>query len=94
MSYASQVSGIFGQLDIELPRAAPDGIEVRSPIDGQVVAVVPAATPPELLAAVARAQARFRDWRNVPAPQRGALVRAFSEKVRQHKPTLGRLVTI
>jgi aldehyde dehydrogenase (NAD+) len=94
MSYASQVSGIFGKLDIALPAHAANGLEVRSPIDGNVIAVVPMATEHELLAAVDRAQARFRSLRNVPAPVRGALVRAFGEKVRQHKDTLGRLVTI
>ena len=93
MSYASQVSGIFGKLDVELPEA-PDGIEVRSPIDGNVIASVRATSESALRAAVERAQGRFRSWRNVPAPQRGSLVRAFGEKVRQHKQTLGRLVTI
>ncbi|MCM2252126.1 MAG: aldehyde dehydrogenase family protein [Ramlibacter sp.] len=93
MSYASQVSGIFGKLGIELPDAA-SGIEVRSPIDGNVILAVPASTQAEFSASVERAQACFLKWRNVPAPQRGALVRAFGEKVRQHKPTLGRLVTI
>ncbi|GMV45736.1 MAG: putative aldehyde dehydrogenase [Pseudomonadota bacterium] len=93
MSCASQVSGIFGKLGVELP-AASGGIEVRSPIDGNVIAALPATTDSELRAAVERAQGRFRGWRSVPAPQRGSLVRAFGEKVRQHKPTLGRLVTI
>jgi aldehyde dehydrogenase (NAD+) len=94
MSYASQVSGIFGKLEIELPRAASHGLEVRSPIDGNVIAVVPTTADADFLAAVERAQARFQTWRNVPAPQRGALVRAFGEKARQHKHTLARLVTI
>jgi aldehyde dehydrogenase (NAD+) len=93
MSYASQVSGIFGKLDIELPAAA-QGLEVRTPIDGHGIGSVPITSESELLQALERAQARFREWRNVPAPQRGALVRAFGEKVRQHKQTLGRLVTI
>ncbi|HXD42145.1 MAG TPA: aldehyde dehydrogenase family protein [Ramlibacter sp.] len=93
MSYASQVSGIFGKLGLELPDS-PDGVEARSPIDGNFMLAIPAATEAELGAAVARAHSRFGSWRNVPAPQRGALVRAFGEKVRQHKPTLGRLVTI
>jgi aldehyde dehydrogenase (NAD+) len=93
MSYASQVSGIFGKLDIELP-APPHGLEVRSPIDGHVAAVVPVTTEAELANAVERARLRALQWRNVPAPQRGALVRAFGDKVRQHKATLGRLVTI
>jgi aldehyde dehydrogenase (NAD+) len=93
MSYASQISGIFGKLDIELP-GVPHGLEVRSPIDGHLVAVVPTTGEAEFLGAVQRAQARFRSWRNVPAPQRGALVRAFGDKARQHKETLARLITI
>lgn len=97
MSYASQVSGIFGKLGMELPAQATlaaQGIEVRSPIDGNLVLTLPAATTEDLGLAVARAQKRFLAWRNVPAPQRGALVRAFGENVRRHKGTLGRLVTI
>jgi aldehyde dehydrogenase (NAD+) len=93
MSYASQVSGIFGKLGIELPDS-PSGIEVRSPIDGNFIVAVPVATQDEFSAAIERAQSRARSWRNVPAPQRGALVRAFGEKARQHKHNLARLVTI
>lgn len=93
MSYASQVSEIFGQLGVKVPTAS-GGLEVRSPIDGKLVSTLCVATLDDLDAAVVRAQTRFRAWRNVPAPQRGALVRAFSERVRQHKQTLGRLVTI
>ena len=94
MSYASQVSEIFSELGIALPGPAARGLEVRSPIDGERIGSVPVATKGELKAAVERAQARFLAWRNVPAPQRGALVRAFGEKIRQHKQPLGRLVTI
>ncbi len=94
MSYASQVSGIFGKLGLELPASSPQGIEVRSPIDGHAILSVPAESADDLGRVVARAQARFLEWRNVPAPRRGALVRAFGEKVRHHKETLGRLVTI
>jgi aldehyde dehydrogenase (NAD+) len=93
MSYSSQVSGIFGKLGIELPDAST-GLEVRSPIDGNFILAVSTATEGEFSAAVDRAQTRYRSWRNVPAPQRGALVGAFGEKVRQHKHNLGRLVTI
>jgi aldehyde dehydrogenase (NAD+) len=93
MSYASQVSGIFGKLGVEL-RGAGAGLEVSSPIDGQFVVSVPCANAAALAAAIERAHARYRAWRNVPAPQRGALIRAFGAKVRDHKDTLGRLVTI
>jgi L-aminoadipate-semialdehyde dehydrogenase len=93
MSYASQVSGIFGKLGIELPDS-PTGLDVHSPIDGNFIAAVATTSEGEFTAALERAQARYRSWRNVPAPQRGALVRAFGEKARQHKHNLARLITI
>ena len=93
MSYAAQVSDIFGQLAIGLPQAR-EGLTVRSPIDGNAIAVLAPTAPARFEAAVAAAQARALGWRDVPAPQRGALVRALGEKARQHKETLARLVTI
>ena len=33
-------------------------------------------------------------WREVPAPKRGELIRYFAEELRQHKDTLGALVTL
>lgn len=94
MSYASQVFGIFGKLGIELSSPTAHFLEARSPIDGNVILAVPTAGADELDRAIERAHARFQTWRNEPAPRRGALIRSFSEKVRQHKETLGRLVTI
>ncbi len=94
MSYASQVSEIFGTLGVELPPSCASGIEVRSPIDGRVVHRLPAADAGALQRAVDRAQARFPRWRDVPAPRRGALVRVFADRVRRHKEALGRLVSI
>ena len=35
----------------------------------------------------------FKEWRNVPAPQRGELVRIFGEILREYKQPLGELVT-
>ena len=52
------------------------------------------ATPPAVDAALERAQRQFLAWRDVPAPRRGELVRAFGETVRAHKADLGRLITL
>ena len=41
-----------------------------------------------------KADAAFRDWRLVPAPKRGELVRLLGEELRAHKADLGRLVSI
>jgi aldehyde dehydrogenase (NAD+) len=94
MSHASQVAALFDKLGLALPVSRADSLDVRSPIDGQVVASVPTDDEAALAAAVERAHARQRSWRNVPAPQRGALIRAFGNQVRQHKESLGRLITI
>ena len=36
----------------------------------------------------------YERWRDVPAPQRGDLVRRYAEVLRTHKAALGRLVTL
>ena len=64
-----------------------------SPIDGAELGRVPIATPAEVAAAVERAHRAFLDWRQVPAPRRGELVRLFGEELRAEKQALGRLVT-
>jgi aldehyde dehydrogenase (NAD+) len=66
----------------------------HSPIDGSVIGRVHAASPADAQAAVARAQVAFLRWRNVPAPQRGELVRLLGQVLREHKEALGRLVSL
>jgi aldehyde dehydrogenase (NAD+) len=48
----------------------------------------------ETSAAVARSATAFHEWRSVPPPIRGELVRRFGVELRTHKETLGRLVTV
>ena len=66
----------------------------RSPIDGQVIGSVAAASPADVEAACARAQQAFLAWRLVPAPRRGELVRLIGEELRAAKEPLARLVTL
>ncbi len=65
-----------------------------SPNDGRLLAEVRTATPAESERAVARAHAAFQTWRNVPAPQRGELVRQFGNALRAAKRELAMLVTL
>jgi aldehyde dehydrogenase (NAD+) len=69
-------------------------LQVRSPIDGSTIARLHEHTHAEVTEAVGRVDAAFPVWRDVPAPRRGELVRRFGEQLREHKETLGRLVTI
>ena len=66
----------------------------RSPIDGQMLAQVQVTPVHQVDELLARSQAAFRRWAEVPAPQRGELVRRFGQLLRQHKAALGRLVSL
>ncbi len=63
----------------------------RSPIDGSEIGRVVEGDP---AAACAAAAAAFVEWRNVPAPRRGELVRLLGEELRAAKEPLARLVTL
>jgi aldehyde dehydrogenase (NAD+) len=63
----------------------------RSPIDGSEIGKVRVGDP---ASAVVRAEQAFLEWRTVPAPRRGELVRLLGEELRAAKEPLGRLVTL
>ena len=65
-----------------------------SPIDGQKLGEVPAASLDECTAAGDIAQAAFLVWRNLPAPRRGELVRLWGEELRLRKQELADMVTL
>ena len=69
-------------------------LDVHSPIDGSRIATVREVTEAEYDEVVARAQLAFLDWRKVPAPQRGELVRQLGNRLRDKKNALGALVTL
>jgi aldehyde dehydrogenase (NAD+) len=94
MNYAADVEVIFRTLGLQAPPDGPGGIEVRTPIDGSVLARVVAHNSAQVSVAIGRAQTRYLSWREVPAPKRGELVRAFGDAVRRHKAPLGRLITL
>jgi len=71
-----------------------DPIEVRTPIDGSVLATVRQASADEYDRAVSKAQEAFLKWRTVPAPMRGETVRRLGVALREHKEPLGDLVTL
>ena len=91
------LSRLLALLDLELDPATlarDDGIPVRSPIDGAVLARVAPTTMEAADAAIARAAVAQIAWRDVPAPQRGEMVRRFGDTLRRVKAPLGALVTL
>lgn len=74
----------------------PKGKEVASynPSTGEVIAKVVQATAETYEKVVAKAQSTFLEWRNVPAPKRGEVVRDLADALREFKEPLGDLVTV
>ena len=88
MSPAEEAAAILKQFGVD--GSAGDLVSC-SPIDGQPIGRVQAGDPNE---ACTRAAAAFFEWRLVPAPRRGELVRLLGEELRAAKEPLARLVTI
>lgn len=64
-----------------------------SPVDGKVIASVKTATLKDYETVVTKAQAAYKEWRMVPAPQRGEIVRLIGNALRDAKEDLGALVS-
>jgi aldehyde dehydrogenase (NAD+) len=69
-------------------------LDVITPIDGAHIGSVRQITVAEYDRIVARAHAAFLQWRTVPAPKRGELIRQLGVRLREHKQELGALVTL
>jgi len=67
---------------------------VKCPATGEELGRVRQAGPAEYEACAAAANAAFLRWREVPAPQRGELVRRIGNEFRRLKDPLGRLVSL
>jgi len=68
-------------------------LESFSPVDGHLIGTVASADKAGYELAVAKAQEAFTEWRKMPAPKRGEIVRQVGEALRKYKEPLGRLVS-
>ncbi len=70
-----------------------EAISSYSPVDGQLIGRVQTTNKADYEQVVQTASKAFIEWRKVPAPQRGEIVRQFGEKLRSVKEPLGKLVS-
>jgi aldehyde dehydrogenase (NAD+) len=89
-----ELNELWDALGLDAGALTQGDLDVHSPIDGAVIARVKTDSAAGLEAGIARADAAFVDWRRVPAPRRGELIRLFAEELRAHKESLGGLVTL
>ncbi len=88
----STIPAAFGKSTYSTAAAAL--FQVRSPIDGGVLASVPSAGEDLYDRVVQDAVEVFKEWRKVPAPERGEIIRQIGNALRDHKKDLGALVSL
>jgi len=70
-----------------------ENIDSYSPSDGTLIGSVKQATTEDYEKVIKKAQQAFKQWRMVPAPKRGEVVRQIGDELRKHKDDLGLLVS-
>lgn len=68
-------------------------LESYSPVDGKLIGKVKTSTAADYEKVMESANEAFNQFRLIPAPKRGEMVRQFGEKLRKNKEALGKLVS-
>jgi len=68
-------------------------LKIYSPVDGKYIASVYQASEKDYEKIIKTAENAFKEWRLVPAPRRGEIVRLIGNRLREYKEPLGRLVS-
>ena len=90
LGLSAQNAGVqIGQSD----SSVGDQIVSISPVDGATIGATGVCSAADYESVIAAATEAGRQWRNVPAPQRGEVVRLYGEALRKHKDALGALVS-
>ncbi len=88
------IKHLLASLGLEAGTTGRGELAVASPIDGAEIARLETDPASRVTAKIDRAGAAFAEWRRVPPPRRGELVRLLGEELRAHKDDLGALVTV
>lgn len=75
------------------PRPEGDLLKITSPVDQKTIAQTKLCTSEEYEFVVKKAQQAFLNWRTMPAPHRGDIIRQFGNALRENKNDLGTLVS-
>ncbi|MDA0196289.1 MAG: aldehyde dehydrogenase family protein [Bacteroidetes bacterium] len=70
-----------------------DIFNILSPVDGELIGSVASISEKEYNQVIKQAQKSFKEWRMIPAPRRGEVVRQIADALRAKKEDLGKLVS-
>ena len=90
----SATAALMDDLGVDRARWNDGDLPVRTPLTGETIADVTTTTGADLDRIVTDAGSAFRTWATSPAPARGELVRAFGQRLRDHREALADLVTL
>jgi len=68
-------------------------LKIHSPVDGKLIASVYQASEKDYDNVIKSAEKAFKEWRMIPAPKRGEIVRQIGNRLREYKEPLGTLVS-
>jgi aldehyde dehydrogenase (NAD+) len=68
-------------------------IESYSPVDGKLIGKVQSGDAATFAKVVDQAEKAFQEWKKIPAPRRGEVVRQIGDALRKAKEPLGKLVS-
>src|SRR5271154_2083087 len=94
MTIQNEVRTILTTLGVPATAYSNGNLTARTPLTGEVIAHLPTISAADATKAIAQAHSAFLEWRTIPAPKRGELIRLLGEELREQIEPLGRLVTI
>ncbi len=94
LDIAAEVKSILSELGVAESAYTGGTLVVKSPVNGQEIGRLPEDSAADTTAKIEQAHQAFLEWRKVPAPKRGELVRLLGEELRAGKAALGRLVSL
>lgn len=69
-------------------------LESTCPTNGEIIGAIYKTTEEQMNEVLNLSHSAYLEWRNVPAPKRGELVRKIGERLRKYKSLLGTLVSL
>ncbi len=80
---------LIGMQELKSTRA----LVSTSPVDGKTIGEVGITSAEQYVEVISQAKTAFSDWRKIPAPRRGEVVRQYGLALRANKEPLGKLVS-
>ena len=94
VSIQQEAHNLLASLGVSASEYSDGHLAVYTPLTGELIAQVSTTSAAVATEAISVAHTAFLEWRTIPAPRRGELVRLLGDELRSALHPLGRLVTI